>query len=116
MAEPQTPSKTAPTAASTRTPVPDERPVHAAMQRKLTDAFAPITLTIRDESYKHSGHMGYMGDDAETHFVLTIVSERFEGLSRLDRQRAIHKALKDELATSIHALAIRASAPSDTKG
>ena len=43
-----------------------ERPVAAAMRRKLEQAFQPETLEIKDDSYKHAGHMGYKGDDAET--------------------------------------------------
>ena len=57
--------------------------------------------------------MGYKGDDAETHFTLTIAAKAFAGMSRVDRQRAIYKVLAEEMAGPVHALAIRASADED---
>ena len=56
-----------------------------------------------------------MGDDGtgETHFRVEIESPAFAGLSRVARQRRVNHALADLLATRIHALAIRASAPGE---
>jgi len=42
-----------------------------------------------------------------------IVSDRFEGLSRVSRQRAVTALLREELAGPVHALAIRAMTPSE---
>ena len=42
-----------------------------------------------------------------------IVSEAFQGKSRLERHRMINATLSGELAGSVHALAIYANAPGE---
>jgi BolA protein len=49
----------------------------------------------------------------ETHYKLTIVSPLFEGQSRLDRQRMVTNLLKEEFSSGLHALEIKAKAPSE---
>lgn len=87
-------------------------PVATVIREKLTAAFAPARLELEDDSWKHAGHHHEGGVDAqdggESHFQLTIVSDAFEGLGRVARQRAVNAALKDELAGPVHALSIRA--------
>ncbi|MBD8877319.1 BolA family protein [Roseibium polysiphoniae] len=79
---------------------------------KLSQAFAPASLDVIDESDKHKGHGGWR-EGGETHFRVRIVSEAFSGMSRVNRHRAINELLADELAASVHALAIEVRAPED---
>jgi BolA protein len=79
---------------------------------KLTDAFAPATLEVSDESHLHEGHSGHR-DGGETHFRVHIVSELFAGKSRIERHRMVNAALADEFANGVHALAIRARTPGE---
>ena len=88
--------------------------VAAAMRDKLTAAFTPIALQVRDESASHAGHAGATrgdGSQGETHFHVRIVSAAFDGASRVERQRLIYAALKDELAGPVHALSVSALTP-----
>ena len=80
--------------------------VKATNQRKLRGAFAPSAQENADESELHKGHAGYRAG-GETHFRVTMDSDRFDGLSRLARQRLVHDVLADELAGPIHALSLR---------
>lgn len=80
---------------------------------KLTDAFAPTTLDVADESHLHQGHAGHR-EGGETHFRVHIVSMLFAGKSRLERHRMVNAALAEELSGSVHALAIRARTPGET--
>ena len=80
---------------------------------KLTEAFAPASLRVVDESHQHEGHAGHR-PGGETHFRVYIVSEAFRGKSRLQRHRMINAALASELAGGVHALAIHAAAPGET--
>ena len=90
------------------------------IEAKLADAFAPDSLKVIDESHLHAGHhhgasehhAGFDGS-AGTHFRVMIVSSLFAGLSRIDRHRAVNKALADELVSGVHALAIEAKAPGE---
>ena len=75
------------------------------IRERLTAAFAPSELTVVDESESHRGHAGFQ-EGGESHFAVTIASDRFEGLSRIARHRAVHEALGKELVSEIHALAL----------
>ncbi len=89
-----------------------------AMHAKLTAAFAPLALEVRDESAKHAGHAGATRDDGshgETHFHVRLVSAAFEGLSRVERQRRVYAALKDELAGPVHAITLSALTPAEAE-
>lgn len=86
-------------------------PVRSRIVAKLTEAFQPASLDVADESHLHAGHMGAR-PEGETHFRVTIVADAFAGQSRVATHRLVNEALADELAGPVHALAIRASAPS----
>jgi BolA protein len=75
------------------------------MATRLTEAFAPTLLEIRDDSEKHRGHAGYQ-DGGESHWQIVISSAVFDGMNRLARHRAIHAALGKDIIGRIHALAI----------
>jgi BolA protein len=79
---------------------------------KLTSAFSPQSLKVVDESHLHAGHAGSR-EGGQTHYRVYIVSNAFEGKSRVDRHRMINTALAAELAGSVHALAIHAAAPGE---
>lgn len=77
------------------------------ISKKLQEAFAPERLDVIDESHLHEGHAGHQ-PGGETHFRVDIVSDGFEGKSRIERHRMINAALAAELAGPIHALALKA--------
>lgn len=82
------------------------------MEELLTAAFAPTQLDVINDSAKHSGHSGDDGS-GESHFTIVIESAAFAGMSRLNRQRMVNKALGDIPGERVHALAIKASAPGE---
>lgn len=92
-------------------------PVAKIIREKLNAALSPQRLEIEDDSWRHAGHHHEGGMDAqpggETHFNLMVVSAAFEGQSRVSRQRTVNGLLKEELAGPIHALSIKALAPSE---
>ncbi len=88
--------------------------VAAAIERKLTERFAPTRLEIIDESHRHAGHAGAQ-PGGETHFSVTLVSAAFAGLGRVARQRLVYETLAEELAGCVHALALTTLAPADDR-
>jgi BolA protein len=82
---------------------------------KLREAFLPESLDVADESHLHEGHAGHR-PGGETHFRVYIVSEAFEGKSRIERHRMVNATLDAELQGSVHALAIKAQTPGETAG
>jgi BolA protein len=87
-------------------------PLTEIIADRLTAALAPSQLEVVNESHMHAGHMGDNGT-GETHFRVAVEAPAFAGLNRVARQRLVNTALADLLATRIHALAIRASAPGE---
>lgn len=72
----------------------------------------PVVLELVDQSEAHRGHAGWR-DGGETHFDLTVVSAAFAGKSRVQRQRLVLGALKEEFEAGLHALSIQARAPGE---
>ncbi len=84
-----------------------------AIRRKLTEALAPERLEVTDDSWRHQGHAGHR-EGGESHFTIEVVSARFAGQSRLERQRIVNAVLADDLRPDrIHALSIQAKAPGE---
>jgi BolA family transcriptional regulator, general stress-responsive regulator len=94
--------------------MPNSNPMRTVdlITKKLTEAFAPQSLNVVDESDRHEGHAGAR-PGGQTHFRVYIVSELFKGMTRLQRHRLINQTLAGELEGGVHALAIRAAAPGE---
>lgn len=93
-------------------PQPLSGPVAEEITRRLTQALDPAHLSVRDDSELHRGHAGH-DPRGESHFTVEIVSPRFAGKSRVERQRAVNAALADLLKERVHALVIKAKAPGE---
>jgi len=87
------------------------QPMPAALEAALA-AFESIRLEITNESAQHKGHAGDDGS-GETHFAITVLSSRFEGLGRLERQRAVMEAVKPLFYCGLHALRVQARTPDE---
>ncbi len=85
----------------------------ATIRERLVSRFEPLALEVRDDSARHAGHEG--ARDGRGHFHVSLVSEAFRGLPSLARHRAVYAALGDLMQTDIHALAIVARAPEETR-
>ncbi|MGI8596529.1 MAG: BolA family protein [Thermoleophilaceae bacterium] len=48
------------------------------------------------------------------HFRAEVISERFDGLSRIDRHRLVYDVFGDEVGGPIHALSLKTSTPEET--
>lgn len=82
------------------------------IHRKLEAALQPVRLEVVDQSHLHAGHAGAR-PGGETHFLVEVVSARFSGIGRVERQRMVYGALTEELAERVHALSIHAIAPDE---
>lgn len=82
----------------------------ALIEQRLSAAFAPQYLTVRDDSHKHAGHAGARPEGG-THFHVEIVSEKFRALSTVARHRLVYDALKPDFEQGLHALSIVTKSP-----
>lgn len=87
-------------------------PFYKRITEKLSSALRPVTLNLKDESHLHAGHRESPGLP-ETHFRLEVVSEAFEGMSMLQRQRKIYSLLAEELEERVHALSMKTKTPAE---
>jgi len=83
--------------------------------RNRLAALEPVEIELEDESERHRGHAGYQAG-GNTHWRLAIVSARFSGKNSVARHRMVYQALGELMHNPIHALAITARTPEETKG
>ncbi len=83
----------------------------ALIRTELEKHFQPTELLIKDQSHLHAGHEG--ARDGKGHFDVTIVSQAFDGVNRVQRHRMVYAALGNLIETDIHALRIKALTPSE---
>lgn len=81
--------------------------VQARIEDKL-QALDPGYLTVENESHMHS-----VPANSETHFKVTLVSSRFEGLMPVKRHQQIYAVLAEELSGPVHALALHLYTPDE---
>ncbi|GJH43672.1 BolA family transcriptional regulator [Pasteurella canis] len=68
---------------------------------RLSQEFAPHFLHIENESHMHSSGRG-----GDSHFKVVLVSDCFEGLTKVARHRKVYQFLAEDLQKGIHALAL----------
>jgi BolA protein len=78
-------------------------PVESEIIAKLDRALSPSHLEVINESASHN-----VPEGSESHFKVVIVSNDFDGLSRVKRHQSVYGILADELDGPVHALAIHA--------
>ena len=83
----------------------------ARIERLLRARFEPQHFELGDDSAKHVGHAG--ASSGGGHYSVLVVSDAFEGLSRLERHRQVYAALGSLVGAEIHALAIQTIAASE---
>lgn len=81
--------------------------MQTTIETKIQAALNPSHMEVINESYMHRGPA------EESHFKLIVVSDQFEGQRLLGRHRAVNAALAEELAGSLHALALHTYTPAE---
>lgn len=71
------------------------------LENRLLQEFQPHFVAVENESHLHSSGRG-----AESHFKIVLVSDHFEGVSKVGRHRQIYQLLAQDLQQGIHALAL----------
>jgi BolA protein len=80
----------------------------------MMEQFAPSAFELADESDRHIAHAGAR-PEGETHYRLRLVSDAFEGLNRVARQRLVYQALREEFDTGLHALSLDLKSEAEAK-
>lgn len=77
------------------------------LTQRLSREFDASHVEIVDESGLHAGHSGAIAGQV-THVRALIVSEKFQGLTRIERHRRVYGVLAEELRGTLHALSLQA--------
>ena len=89
--------------ASVRYYVTQAMSVEASIRSKLTEAFAPSHIFIRNDSSKHAHHAAMVaqgGGSGETHFFVELGSEACQGKVCVDIISEIHRRISRDTALS----------------
>lgn len=81
------------------------------IEERLRLALDGDPVEVVDESHLHRGHAGARTGGG--HFRALVVSPRFRGASRIQRQRLVYEALAAMLAGEIHALSMQTLTPEE---
>jgi BolA protein len=85
-------------------------------EEKLTNLlqteFHPTYLKVENNSSHHAGHAS-SPQTGESHFTVTMVAEKFSGLSRVNRHRLVNRLVEKDFAAGLHALSLTLLAPEE---
>ena len=81
--------------------------IQTTIQQKLETEFDAAFLSVENESHMHNVAPG-----SESHFKVTIVSDKFRDQMLIKRHRMVNKTLERELQ-QIHALALHTLTPEE---
>ncbi|CAH2447369.1 hypothetical protein PP7435_CHR1-1489 [Komagataella phaffii CBS 7435] len=92
------------------------KPIEQAIKTKITGAFQPVHLAVKNDSSKHAHHAGLRGatNVTESHFRLTIVSDAFAGKALPARHRMVYTLLDEEIKEKgVHAVQLKTKTPTE---
>lgn len=81
--------------------------MQTTIENKVRDRLAPQEMQLENESHMHGGPA------TESHFKLTAVSDQFAGLNLVKRHQLVYGLLQEEMAGSVHALALHLYTPEE---
>ncbi|RAT17594.1 transcriptional regulator BolA [Lonsdalea populi] len=82
--------------------------IRETIEAKLQTGLTPEHLEVINESHRHRVPAG-----SESHFKVVLVSDRFDGKRLIQRHRAVYELLAEEMAGSVHALALYIYTPQE---
>ena len=81
--------------------------VQATIEELIREKLNPSVLIVENESHQHSGPA------TESHFKLTVVSEEFASLNRVQRHQRLYQLLTQQMQNGVHALALHLFTPEE---
>ena len=82
--------------------------VQESIERKIAQSLTPSHLEVINESHMHNVPPG-----SESHFKVVVVTDAFDGVTRIRRHQRINGILEKELKEDIHALSMQTMTPEE---
>ena len=79
----------------------------ARIESLIINEINPEFFLIKDVSEEHRGH-GSFKDGVESHFDITVVTDKFSDKNKIERHRIINKLLKEEFLLDLHSVTLKA--------
>ena len=76
----------------------------AIVKKKLQSEIIVEKINVEDKSFLHKGHSG--NKEGKFHIKVSLESKELKELSKVNRNRKIHKILDNEIKNYIHSLQI----------
>ena len=76
------------------------------IEKIISESFDPYFYSVLDVSEQHRGHQNFK-ENVESHFEITVVSDRFIDIKRIDRHRMVNDSLKHEFLSDLHSAIIK---------
>lgn len=78
------------------------------LRKKIVEGFEPFYFDMEDQSHLHQTHQeviyrNKLNKDIPSHIYITVISNKFEGLSQLERTRLLNRLIKKEI-DQLHAI------------
>lgn len=86
--------------------------IELRLKTLLEQGFEPEYLNIENQSELHHGHLS-SPETGESHFKITIVSEKFDGMPRLQRHQAVNTFVSSLFDEGLHALSLTLLSPGE---
>lgn len=80
------------------------------LRSQLQEGLKPVLLEVFNESPNHN-----VPENSESHFRVLIVSEKFSGLSLIQRHQMVHKLVSQQIKEKIHAFSQQTLTPEEFK-
>ncbi len=82
--------------------------IQKSIERKIAESLTPAHLEVINESHMHNVPPG-----SESHFKVVVVTDAFDGVTRIRRHQRINGILEKELKEDIHALSMQTMTPEE---
>ena len=81
--------------------------IKSAIEQKLS-SLNPFFFELIDDSKNHEGHVGVSSAGGGGHFILSLVSDEFTGMNKINRHKLVYSLLNDLILNKkIHAISMK---------
>ena len=90
----------------------NKKTIELLIEKKIKKHFPNSNFLIENTSNKHKKHKQNIQGN-ETHFIISLQSNKFSKLSKLERQQYFINILGKEIIDKVHSISFKLTAPNE---
>ena len=90
----------------------NKKTIELLIEKKIKKHFPNSNFLIENTSDKHKKHKQNMQGN-ETHFIISLQSNQFSKLSKLERQKYFINILGKEIIDKVHSISFKLTSPNE---